>query len=165
MRTNFQRKRIVPAARFVSGPLSYKEEIIMKASVKISLFFLPAAAASFVLASCGNSSPKQESGASSAESASTPSVTKVNIGTRMDYDVISYIDADSGELMGFDIDMFKLLDEALPQYEFIYDPVGQEAILMGLDAGQYQAGLGGYFYNAERAEKYLAAVTGLWRKS
>ncbi len=127
----------------------------MKASVKISLFFLTAAAASFVLASCGNSSPKQESGASSAESASTPSVTKVNIGTRMDYDVISYIDADSGELMGFDIDMFKLLDEALPQYEFIYDPVGQEAILMGLDAGQYQAGLGGYFYNAERAEKYL----------
>ena len=105
-----------------------------------------------VLTACSNKSGNAGNQNGNAEQQNE--VTKLKIGVRQDYTGISYINED-GELVGYDIDIMKLIDEALPQYEFEYDPVGQEALLIGLDTNQYVAGVGGYFYNEDRASKYL----------
>ncbi|MDD6810467.1 MAG: transporter substrate-binding domain-containing protein [Lachnospiraceae bacterium] len=81
-------------------------------------------------------------------------VTKVTIGIREDLYPTSFID-EAGNPSGYDVEIAKLIDEALPEYEFTYDAVSQENLLMGLESGQYAAGFAGYFWNEERAEKYL----------
>ncbi|MBO5208722.1 MAG: transporter substrate-binding domain-containing protein [Lachnospiraceae bacterium] len=81
-------------------------------------------------------------------------VTQVTIGIREDLYPTSYID-EEGNPSGYDVEIAKLIDEALPEYEFVYDAVSQENLLMGLESGQYVAGFAGYFWNEEREQKYL----------
>lgn len=81
-------------------------------------------------------------------------VKVVTIGIRQDLFPTSYID-EEGNPSGYDVEIAKLIDEALPEYEFVYDAVTQDNLLMGLDTGKYAAGFAGYFWNEDRAEKYL----------
>lgn len=81
-------------------------------------------------------------------------VKKVVIGIRQDLFPTSYID-EEGNPGGYDVELARLIDEALPDYEFTYDAVSQDNLLLGLDTGKYAAGFAGYFWNEDRAEKYL----------
>lgn len=81
-------------------------------------------------------------------------VKKVVIGIRQDLTPTSYID-ESGNPAGYDVEIAKLIDEALPDYEFTYEAVSQDNLLLGLDTGKYAAGFAGYFWNEDRAAKYL----------
>ena len=67
----------------------------------------------------------------SADSASAGEVQKVLIGIRQDLYPTSYIN-EQGEPAGYDIDVIKKIDELLPEYEFEYEAVSQEALLTGL---------------------------------
>ena len=50
-----------------------------------------------------------------------------------------------------------LVDELLPQYEFSYEAVDADTILIGIETGKYVGGMGNYFWNEDRAAKYLFA--------
>lgn len=111
---------------------------------------------------CGNTESGEKSAVETASSPDagvkpaeeTSEVTKVVIGIRQDLFPTSYID-ENGTPGGYDVEIAKLIDEALPDYEFTYDAVSQDNLLLGLDTGKYAAGFAGYFWNEDRAEKYL----------
>lgn len=90
----------------------------------------------------------------SADSASAGEVQKVLIGIRQDLYPTSYIN-EQGEPAGYDIDVIKKIDELLPEYEFEYEAVSQEALLTGLDTGKYKAAVAGFYSNDDRRAKYL----------
>ena len=90
----------------------------------------------------------------SADSASAGEVQKVLIGIRQDLYPTSYIN-EQGEPAGYDIDVIKKIDELLPEYEFEYEAVSQEALLTGLDTGKYKAAVDGFYSNDDRRAKYL----------
>lgn len=79
---------------------------------------------------------------------------KVLIGIRQDLFPTSYID-ENGKPAGYDIEIAKKIDEALPQYEFEYEAVSQEALLTGLESGKYKAAVAGFYDSKPRREKYL----------
>ncbi len=73
--------------------------------------------------------------------------------------IYSYLD-EKGNLAGYEIEMLKAIDEALPQYEFKYETSDLKGILLGLSAGKYDIGLKQYESNAERRKNYLFAERG-----
>ena len=87
-------------------------------------------------------------------STSSGEVQKVLIGIRQDLYPTSYIN-EQGEPAGYDIDVIKKIDELLPEYEFEYEAVSQEALLTGLDTGKYKAAVAGFYSNDDRRAKYL----------
>lgn len=66
----------------------------------------------------------------------------------------AYMD-ENGNPAGYDIAVFQLIDEMLPQYEFEYVGASDDDMYIGLDTGKYDVGLKDAWYNAERAEKYI----------
>lgn len=86
--------------------------------------------------------------------ADSAEVKTVVIGIRQDLTPTSYID-EQGNPAGYDVEVAKLIDEALPDYSFTYEAVSQDNLLLGLDTGKYAAGFAGYFWNEDRAAKYL----------
>ena len=94
-------------------------------------------------------------GCSSTKKEATDSgVKKVVIGIRQDLYPTSYID-ENGKPSGYDIEIAKKIDELLPDYEFEYEAVSQEALLTGLDTGKYVAAIAGFYSNPDREAKYL----------
>ena len=67
---------------------------------------------------------------------------------------------EKGELAGYEIEMLKTIDEALPQYEFKYETSDLKGILLGLSAGKFDIGLKQYESNAERRQNYLFSEDG-----
>lgn len=90
----------------------------------------------------------------SGSSSASGDVTKVLFGIRADLMPNAYLD-ESGQFAGQNYEVMCLVDELLPQYEFEYEAADQDAILMGLDAGKYVGGVGNFWYNDTRAEKYI----------
>ncbi|MDR0621474.1 MAG: transporter substrate-binding domain-containing protein [Deltaproteobacteria bacterium] len=84
----------------------------------------------------------------------TSEVKTIKIGFCQDFYPTVFISED-GQPDGYDISVFKAIDELLPQYEFEFEGVSQESVLIGLDTGVYEVGLSGFFKNTERVEKYL----------
>lgn len=80
---------------------------------------------------------------------------------------ISYQD-ENGEATGYDVEVFKLIDKLLPQYQFDFVPTTDDDLLIGVESGKYNVGLKNAFYTDARAEKYIypkenlgASATGL----
>ena len=104
--------------------------------------------------SSGSSSSSSASTSASADASSNGDVKKVLIGIRQDLYPTSYVN-EQGEPSGYDIDVIKKIDELLPEYEFEYEAVSQEALLTGLDTGKYKAAVAGFYSNDDRRAKYL----------
>lgn len=102
----------------------------------------------FSLTACGSENKKAENNTGNSN------VKKVTIGIRQDLVPTSYID-EKGAPAGYDVEVAKLIDELLPQYEFQYEGVSQEALLLGLESGKYAAAAAGFYTSKEREEKYL----------
>ena len=83
-------------------------------------------------------------------------VRKVIFGMRSDLLPASYLD-ENGNPTGQNYEVMTLVDEKLPQYEFAYEAVDADTILVGIETGKYVGGLGNYFWNEERAAQYLFA--------
>ncbi len=81
-------------------------------------------------------------------------VTQVRIGIGTDAMPNVYLD-ENGNLAGENYEVMCLVDEMLPQYEFVYETGTQDAIVIGLDTGTYAAGVNNFFYNDDRAAKYI----------
>ena len=124
-------------------------------SVILAAFLaLGATACSGGSSSSASSSASSSSTSASADASSNGDVKKVLIGIRQDLYPTSYIN-EQGEPSGYDIDVIKKIDELLPEYEFEYEAVSQEALLTGLDTGKYKAAVAGFYSNDDRRAKYL----------
>ncbi len=79
---------------------------------------------------------------------------KVLMGINSAQPPASFVKED-GTIGGQNYAVMTLIDELLPQYEFVYEAVDQDALLLGLDSGKYAAAVGNFWYNEKRNEKYL----------
>jgi len=66
---------------------------------------------------------------------------------------LAYEDED-GNLTGYEIEVLKLVDEALEDYEFVYEEAQQDAAFTGLSTGKYNVAITNSFYTDERAKNY-----------
>ena len=65
-------------------------------------------------------------------------VQKIKVAWQTNSYPLQYEDED-GNLTGYEIEVLKLVDEALPQYEFEFgEPTSQDAQYAGLSAGKYE---------------------------
>jgi ABC-type amino acid transport substrate-binding protein len=97
---------------------------------------------------------------SSAPASEAVNVRKIVIAASPGYKPITYTD-EKGVLDGYDIAVFKKIDELLPEYEFVFEVADKETLNIGVETGKYQIGLNGLFRSKEREEKYLIPVSQL----
>jgi L-cystine transport system substrate-binding protein len=102
-----------------------------------------------ILAACGN-----EPDSSSASSSKEEGVTVVKVAYDQASKPMTYID-ENGNPTGYDVEVMKLVDEALPEYEFEYVGTTSDDLLLGVEQGKYQAGVKNAFWTEERTEKYI----------
>ena len=62
---------------------------------------------------------------------------------------ITYAD-DNGEAQGYDVEVFKAVDELLLQYTFTYEITDKETMNVGVQSGTYQVGINSLFKNDAR---------------
>jgi L-cystine transport system substrate-binding protein len=86
--------------------------------------------------------------------AASPEVRLIEVAIKPDLYPNAYLD-DDGKPAGYDIEIAKLIDERLPQYEFTYVPLSQEAILLGVETGKYPVAISSFAKSPEREEKFL----------
>lgn len=67
---------------------------------------------------------------------------------------ISYID-ENGNPAGYEIELMKLVDEKLPDYEFEYIGTSNDDLLIGVQQGKYDVGVKNAFWTQERVDKYI----------
>lgn len=104
--------------------------------------------ASALLAACGD---EPQSGAA------TPSkggVTVVKVAYDQASKPMTYLD-ENGNPTGYDVEVMKLVDEALPDYEFDYVGTTSDDLLIGVEQGKYHAGVKNAFWTEERTQKYI----------
>ena len=99
------------------------------------------------LVGCGSSG--NASAAGSAEG-----VTKVVIGSGINYNPYCYID-ENGDAVGYEYDVLAAIDELLPQYEFEYQSMAFDQLVLSLESGKIDVAAHQYEYTPEREEKYL----------
>lgn len=80
-------------------------------------------------------------------------VRKVTVAVAPGFFPITYAD-DDGNAVGYDVDVFKALDEILPQYEFEFEIADKETMNVGVQTGTYQVGINSLFKTDERKETY-----------
>ena len=129
------------------------------------LFFKRAAALTLALllavptlTACGGSGSEKEATDTQADTPADTSAEKSPTVVKVGFNAIQvpacYVD-ENGNLAGDNYEVMNLVDELLEDYVFEYEPVQADVILAGLDAGTYAFGISNFFYNDERAEKYL----------
>lgn len=96
--------------------------------------------------------------ACSSREASTSSeggdVRKVKVAYDMASKPISWLD-DNGNATGYDVEIMKLVDELLPEYEFEYVGTTSDDLLIGVEQGKFQVGVKNAFWTEERTEKFI----------
>lgn len=100
------------------------------------------------LAACGSSSDDAADDAAS-------DVTTITFAYRNTGNWPSTGDLEDGTPSGYDIELLKLIDEKLEDYEFEYVGTSYDDVWVGLEAGNYDSALTNAFWTEERAEKYL----------
>lgn len=106
-----------------------------------------------ILAACGNGGSEQSSnGTTTTEDGSEVRIVKVA------YDQASkpmtYID-ENGNATGYDVEVMKLVDELLPEYQFDYVGTTSDDLLIGVEQGKYHAGVKNAFWTEERSQKFI----------
>lgn len=61
---------------------------------------------------------------------------------------------EQGESDGFEVSVLKAVDELLPQYEFKFNAVSDDELLIGIETGKYQLGTKGAWLTEERKQKF-----------
>lgn len=67
---------------------------------------------------------------------------------------ISWLD-DNGNPTGYDVEVLKLVDELLPEYEFEYVGTTSDDLLIGVQQGKYHVGVKNAFWTEERAKNFI----------
>lgn len=102
-------------------------------------------------ASTPSDSSKPSVTASNEAGAEVTEVRVAHTQTYVPYDFVN----DKGESDGFEVQVFKAVDELLPQYTFTYVPTSDDDLLIGVESGKYNVGIKGAWFTEERAKKYV----------
>jgi L-cystine transport system substrate-binding protein len=121
---------------------SWKKSGILVAILGIGL------GVSTVLSGCASSSSATTTEANSDE------VTTITVGSGTTYNPYCYLD-ENGNAVGYEYDVLKAIDEKLPQYEFQYESMDFDSLLLSLDSGKVDLVAHQYEATDERREKYL----------
>ncbi len=97
---------------------------------------------------------------STSAASSDQKVKKLTFAYTADGVPYTYTD-DKGNATGSDIEILRLIDKELPDYEFKFVATSYDDIYIGLAAGTYDGGLTNSFYTKERDQKYLIPVENL----
>lgn len=124
----------------------------MKSIKKVFISGALASVMSISLAACGNASASDTT-QQTADSPSTE-VTKVVIGSGINYNPYCYLD-ENGNAVGYEYDVLAAIDELLPQYEFEYQSMAFDQLVLSLESGKIDVAAHQYEYTPEREEKYL----------
>ena len=101
------------------------------------------------------SSADSSMAASESETGSSDSeVKKIKVAHTQSYYPYDFVN-DKGESDGYEVAVFKAIDEMLPEYEVEYVSTTAEDLLIGLEAGKYDVGLKGVWWTTEREEKFI----------
>ena len=99
-----------------------------------------------ILAACGSGE--------ASTSSEGENVRKVKVAYDMASKPISWLD-DKGNATGYDVEVMKLVDELLPEYEFEYVGTTSDDLLIGVEQGKFQVGVKNAFWTEERTEKFI----------
>lgn len=119
------------------------KQIIKLASISIT--------AAVILAACGND---PESSSASTSSTNKDGVTVVKVAYDQAGKPMTFLDG-NGNATGYDVEVMKLVDEALPDYEFEFVGTTNDDLLIGVEQGKYHAGVKNAFWTEERTQKYI----------
>lgn len=119
------------------------KQLIKLASVSIT--------AAVILAACGND---PDSGSASTSSKNKDGVTIVKVAYDQAGKPMTFLD-ENGNPTGYDVEVMKLVDEALPDYEFQFVGTTNDDLLIGVEQGKYHAGVKNAFWTEERTQKYI----------
>lgn len=100
------------------------------------------------------------SGCGSNSSSSGENTKKIIVGTSTSYMPYCYMDSDTNEFTGYDVEVLKAVDELLEQYEFEFSGYDTTERLMALESNKIDIAAGQFEKNEEREEKYLFSEEG-----
>ncbi len=103
---------------------------------------------------CGAANSGAENTDSQAASGSGAQVTKVKVAYDQASKPISWLD-ENGKATGYDVEVMRLVDELLPQYEFEFIGTSNDDLLLGVEQGKYDVGIKNAFWTKERTEKFI----------
>lgn len=113
-------------------------------NAKLSLFLLTLLA--FILSGCAKEANTTTTGDTQS--------TKIYVGTQNDYPPFCYTD-ENNNLTGFDIEVIKIIDQRLEDYEFEFVAAPWDSIFLSLESNKVQIVADEIAKNPEREEKYL----------
>ncbi|HHW38462.1 MAG TPA: transporter substrate-binding domain-containing protein [Bacillales bacterium] len=106
-----------------------------------------------ILTGCGSNEPSS----ADAKADGAGSDVEVRI-VKVAYDQaskpMSWLD-ENGKPTGYDVELMKLVDEKLPEYEFEYVGTTSDDLLIGVQQGKYQVGVKNAFFTEERTKSFI----------
>lgn len=93
-------------------------------------------------------------GCGADEASSDSGVRKIKVAYDQASKPISWLD-ENGNATGYDVEVMKLVDELLPDYEFEYVGTTNEDLLIGVTQGKYHVGVKNAFWTEERTKKFI----------
>ncbi|MCZ2257766.1 transporter substrate-binding domain-containing protein [Sporosarcina sp. G11-34] len=101
-----------------------------------------------ILAGCGAGE------ATTGTDTNNTDVKKVKVAYDQASKPMSWLD-EKGNPTGYDVEVMKLVDELIPEYEFEYIGTTSDDLLIGVEQGKYQVGVKNAFWTEERTEKFI----------
>lgn len=106
-----------------------------------------------ILAACGNDEGKNTENDQTTKQDEVE-VKKVKVAFAQAAKPITYVD-ENGNATGYDVEVMKLVDEKLEDYEFEFVPTSDEDLFIGVEQGKYDVGVKNAFHTVEREESFL----------
>lgn len=86
--------------------------------------------------------------------AAPAAVKKIYVAHSQSYVPYDFVN-DKNESDGFEVSLWRKIDELLPQYEVEFVPTSSEDLLVGVETGKYNVGIKGVWSTEQRRQKYL----------
>lgn len=128
-----------------------KVKSILKGWKKVIGFMVLGIFMAGIVAGCGLS---KTADSGSADGSGNKEKIKIKVAYDQSSKPITYKD-ENGNATGYDVEVMKLVNQLLPQYEFEFIGTTSDDLLLGLAQGKYQVGVKNVFWTEERTKKFL----------
>jgi len=108
----------------------------------------------FVLGACSSGEESEDGGEATADENGNGDVRTITVTTPPTSKNLSWQTTD-GEILGYEPDVLRAIDEKLEGYEFNIEAVADSAQETGIKSGRYELNVGGFYPTPEREEQFL----------
>ena len=108
----------------------------------------------FVLGACSSGEESADGGEATADENGNGDVRTITVTTPPTSKNLSWQTTD-GEILGYEPDVLRAIDEKLEGYEFNIEAVADSAQETGIKSGRYELNVGGFYPTPEREEQFL----------